>query len=283
MRFFPLEKLTARVAELRGAINRERLAIPSFRYLEGDPEGAQLPAFDDAAWSEFTVGETWGGYDKVAWFRTTLEVPDEWRGRKLALRFLVGPRDGGGSTAETLLYVNGRALQGIDVWHEEAWLPPASYEGGRVHLALRAWSGVLGVPPVRRFKVAELVSIDDGAERLYYLADTVLKTLNVLPPEDWHHQRLLEPLHEAFLMVDNLRPGGDEFYASLARAGDFLRERIGALADSEVGRPIVTAVGHAHIDLAWLWRQKHSREKASRTFSTVLHLLEQYPEYRFMH
>ncbi|RPI77981.1 MAG: alpha-mannosidase, partial [Chloroflexi bacterium] len=42
-------------------------------------------------------------------------------------------------------------------------------------------------------------------------------------------------------------------------------------------------IGHSHIDMAWLWRLCHTREKASRTFSTGLHLMRQYPEYRFMH
>src|SRR5690606_34580144 len=152
---------------------------------------------------------------------------------------------------ETLLYVNGEALQGIDIWHEEAWLPPESYANGRVHIALRAWSGVLGVPPVRRFKVAELVLVDEGAERLYYLADTVLKTLKELDEQDWSYQRLLAPLHEALLMVDHARPLGDEFYRTVAAAAEFLRERLAELRDSEAGRPVVTAVGHAHIDLAW--------------------------------
>ena len=41
-------------------------------------------------------------------------------------------------------------------------------------------------------------------------------------------------------------------------------------------------VGHTHIDVAWLWRLKHTREKAQRSFSTVLHLMEQYDEYIFL-
>src|SRR5690606_30119237 len=113
MRFFPLEKLAARVREVGGAVHRERLAIPRFRYLEADqgafelPEpGPRHPDFDDSAWQQFQVGDSWGGYDRVAWFRATVEVPAARRDRELALRFLVGPRDGGDSTAETLLYVN---------------------------------------------------------------------------------------------------------------------------------------------------------------------------------
>ena len=35
----------------------------------------------------------------------------------------------------------------------------------------------------------------------------------------------------------------------------------------------VHVVGHTHIDVAWLWRLKHTREKAQRSFSTVLRLM----------
>ena len=39
--------------------------------------------------------------------------------------------------------------------------------------------------------------------------------------------------------------------------------------------------GHAHIDLAWLWPLSETRRKAIRTFSTVLSLMEQYPDFTF--
>ncbi|MGL5507960.1 MAG: alpha-mannosidase, partial [Paraclostridium sp.] len=44
----------------------------------------------------------------------------------------------------------------------------------------------------------------------------------------------------------------------------------------------VTCIGHTHIDVAWLWRLKHTREKCARSFSTVLRLMERYPEYIFL-
>ena len=42
------------------------------------------------------------------------------------------------------------------------------------------------------------------------------------------------------------------------------------------------AAGHAHIDCAWLWPISQTREKAGRTWSTALRLMERYPEYRFL-
>jgi alpha-mannosidase len=40
-------------------------------------------------------------------------------------------------------------------------------------------------------------------------------------------------------------------------------------------------VGHAHIDIAWLWPIREGRRKAARTFATQLALLDQYPGYVF--
>src|SRR5699024_5950059 len=45
----------------------------------------------------------------------------------------------------------------------------------------------------------------------------------------------------------------------------------------------VDVVGHTHIDTAWLWRLRHTREKCARSFSTVNRLMEEYPEYIFLH
>ena len=46
-------------------------------------------------------------------------------------------------------------------------------------------------------------------------------------------------------------------------------------------RPSLTffAVGHSHLDLAWLWPLRETRRKAGRTFSTALANLKLYPEY----
>jgi alpha-mannosidase len=286
MNFFTVEKLEKQIKEIRQAIHRGIMDIPRFKYIEGlengESMGVHCPEFDDREWDDFQVGRTWGGYDVQVWFRTWVSIPAEWREKKLALHFVIGPRDGGGSTAETLLYVNGTPLQGLDIWHEEAWLPPEHTFQGRLLVALKSWSGVLDVPDRRRFKIAQLIWIDEGAERFYFLANTVLKTVNLLPESDLRRVRLLDHLNHAFRLVDFFRPNSETFYNSLQDAHQFLLSSLSELELSEI-KPTVVGVGHSHLDMAWLWRLAHTREKASRTFSTVLHLMRQYPEYRFMH
>ena len=45
---------------------------------------------------------------------------------------------------------------------------------------------------------------------------------------------------------------------------------------------MVSAIGHTHIDIACLCTVEQTREKVLRSFSTVLRLMEQYPDYKFM-
>ncbi len=280
--FFTTEKIGSQLREIHELIYRRRLDIPTFKFMEGQCQGAERADFDDRGWADFHIGDSWGGYDVVAWFRAWVPVPADLRNKKLALHFLVGPRDGGGSTAETLLYVNGSPLQGIDVWHEEAWLPPELLRSGEILVALKAWSGVLKVPERRRFKLAQLVWIDESAERFYFQADTLLKAIEMLGEDDLRRIRLTQLLNEAFHCIDFLKPGSEAFYRSVASAGQQLSAGLEKLQIEEM-KPKVTAIGHSHIDMAWLWRLSHSREKAARTFSTVLHLMRQYPEYRYLH
>ncbi len=44
----------------------------------------------------------------------------------------------------------------------------------------------------------------------------------------------------------------------------------------------MSMVGHAHLDTAWLWPLRETIRKCARTFSTVLELMDRYPDYRFV-
>jgi alpha-mannosidase len=283
MLFFTEDKIAKLLLEIKPTIHREAQPIPRFKFYEGDALRANAPEFDDSAWSDFDIGSTWGGYDVRAWFRARVPIPAAWRGEKVVFRFLVGPRDGGGSTAETLLYVNGKPLQAIGVWHEEAWLPPEVLQHDEISIALRAWSGVLDVPDRRRFKVAQLIRIDTATEGYYYTAQTLLNAINVMDSNDWRRVRLLDLLNQSINLVRFIKPRSDDYYASMAEAYTFLHDCLIELQKLEPEKPVITAVGHSHIDMAWLWRLNATREKAVRTFTTVLHMMRQYPEYRFLH
>ncbi len=50
---------------------------------------------------------------------------------------------------------------------------------------------------------------------------------------------------------------------------------------AEASALTVTAVGHAHIDTAWLWPVRETIRKCARTFASQLRLIERYPDYVF--
>jgi alpha-mannosidase len=280
--FFTVGKIQKQLKEIKASIYRETCDIPQFKYIESDPPGAQAIEFDDHAWDNFLVGGLWGGYDKTAWFRACVPIPKDWRDEKLILRFLVGPREGYGSTAETQLYVNGFSLQGIDVWHEEAWLPPEYAKLDEIIVALRAWNGIYLTPPQRRFKEASLIRIDQPTERFYYFTNTLLQAVQQLDENDLRRTSLLDLLNRAFITVDFFEPRSRTFYQSVAAAFEELSAGLKKLQIGEI-KPSVNAIGHSHIDMAWMWQSHHTREKARRTFSTMLHLMRQYPEFHYLH
>lgn len=285
---FILEKIEKYVAEdIRPSRVRESVQINNWKYLETDMDeridDAYRVDYDDSKWQDFMLGDTWGGYDKVAWFRTTVEIPEHFRGKRLAFFLQPGPRDGGGSTAEGLLYINGTAVQAVDIWHDEVVLEDALCRAERLVLALKVWSGVLDVPKFRAFKEAALLRLDMEVDRFCFTVDTVRRCVLLLDEGDLRRIRLTRLLNETFRQVDFLNYPEEDYYQSLYRALAFLEGGLEELAGTDEIKPTVCGVGHSHIDMAWLWRLGATREKASRTFATVLNLMKQYPEYRFMH
>jgi alpha-mannosidase len=178
--YFRLEKIRKYIDEdIYTSRIRDFISLNDWKYMETSMEeridDAYIPDYDDSEWTDFKLYDSWGGYDKVAWFRTNVNVPDSFRDKTLAFIGNIGPRDGGGSTAETLLYINGKPVQGIDVWHEEAFLDPSVYKTNTiVSIALKSWSGVLEIPRVRVFKDAKLAVIDPYVDKFFYTIDTLL-------------------------------------------------------------------------------------------------------------
>src|SRR5690606_32507195 len=90
---------------------------------------------------------------------------------------------------------------------------------------------------------------------------------------------LLSALNRCYKLIDYAEPGSDEFYETVALANEQLKKELERIEKHHA--VTVHCVGHTHIDVAWLWRLKHTREKAARSFSTVIRLMEMYPDYIF--
>ncbi|ANE49104.1 alpha-mannosidase [Paenibacillus swuensis] len=284
--FLQLKKLIARINELERYRFKENLHIHEFRMLE-EPIGQPFrtpPASEHSGWKTRTTGSRWKGRDRYAWIYTEIEVPEAWHTGRVTGRFDFGANFGGNLGGfESLLYVDGAPYQGVDIHHKEV-LFPMDCKGKSFRLHFRLWSGhEFGGPQTEQehvFKQFELSLMDVPTDQLCTRGKAVLETLNVLNEHRYEYQELLKVLDRAFSRLDWSEPGSDRFYQSTAEALDVLNL---ALSSMKTEHPVtVTCVGHTHIDVAWMWRLQHTREKAERSFTTVLRLMEEYPEYKFL-
>lgn len=254
------------------------------------PQQMPIPSADDAGWRAFEVGTRWGGQDENAWFHAEAALPDEWRSSlkdetiALALRLLlgVGEQDFFG-WPEGLLYVNGALRQGINRHHPDVLLLPEDAREERLAFDVRAWSGILEHD--HRVEYAELALLDRPTERLYYLLDAGADLVDTLPESDPVLYELSTALEAAYDRVDLRQPYSDAFYASTREALALLQGQLAAINErhDSAKPPVVTAVGHGHLDVAWLWQTRHTREKTARTFGIATALMQHYPDYVFLH
>ncbi len=277
MERFTIPKLEQRIAEIGRSVYRQRLDLTPVRWSDSWSEAALAPGFDDSIWESVRPPYLWGGRDVKATIRCRFQVPEAWRGRRVALRVdLSQGLDVSGPDATA--YLGGEPRQGIDIYHKELLLDSDAVGKEQV-LALEAYSGTR--PEMHRFGGVELVEIDEEARGFYYDALVALESAKLLPETSYERVEIINALDESIRLLDFREPLGDDFRRSIGVARADLRERLYA-REWPGERPEVVGVGHAHIDVAWLWTLLHTRKKTGRTFLTALRLMEQYPEYHFL-
>ncbi|MFW6007367.1 MAG: alpha-mannosidase [Halanaerobiales bacterium] len=282
--FFTEEKLADRIKELNEFRYRNSIDIREFKCQEDEKgEVAKYPP-EKGEWQTIKTGERWQGRDRYLWLAKDIEIPAGWKGNKVLGRFDFGTTGGGNNSGfESLLFLNGRPYKGVDSNHQEVFFPE-EMTGNKISLRFRLWSGLEGGgdPQImeHQIKLAEICCLDEITDDLFYTARAVLETVRQLEDNNPERSQLLAVLDRSFQKLDWSRPGSDKFYDSVQEANSLLNEELAAM---EKNHPVtVHCIGHTHIDVAWLWRLKHTREKAARSFSTVLRLMEQFPEYYFL-
>ncbi|MCM0649674.1 alpha-mannosidase [Clostridium swellfunianum] len=263
--FFVEKKSERRLEEIQKYIYRQKINIP-MEYKEED------------VYKSCALEMKWGGRDKVVWFKGQVAVPENYMGEKVAIFSSIAEYNFPEINPEALVYINGYALQGCDANHREIVIPERFLEAGILDIEIKAFSGYK--ERKNRFHGVELVTIDTDTEELFYAMKMARLTALTYEKDDYARESILAVIDRALNKLDWRAPGSCEFYASVSKALNLLKTELKELT-LNTNRPVVNSVGHSHIDVAWLWQLKHTREKASRTFSTVLNLMEQYPEYNY--
>jgi alpha-mannosidase len=256
-----------------------------------------------AAYRPVEPGWEWGPRWSTAWFRLSGPVPTMAGGRPMALRF--------STETEALLWVDGVPHAGLDLHRDLAPLPASVTRARRLTLYVEAAcnhpfgaAGLQWDPPAEhrrwasprpgRFHYAELVALNEVVQEL---SDTWLFALGLVreltPPSPplytpsvpwapsppvWQNSRAEQVLAALQAAARELDPGA--VATTAGRALSLLRR---AFESRGGGSALVAhAVGHAHIDTAWLWRVGETRRKCLRTFANVLRLMEAEPDFTFM-
>ena len=162
-------------------------------------------------------------------------------------------------------------------------LPPEAIRDGVVEFwADAGLNDLFGfVKDEGRVALAEIVVVRADARQLYYDLETLRDWLLTLPEDDERAFRLGEELEDVAEALDFNNA------ADVAEARERLAHWFDRGGGAECFRngstvPLrVHAIGHAHLDLAWLWPLRETIRKGARTFASALYNIERYPEYIF--
>lgn len=240
---------------------------------------AAMVASDRADWTPVGRDHIWGEPDGYYWFGGRVALPDGIDGARIFGRIEAAFGNVmGRSDPQCLVRVDGRIVQGGDANHREFPLS-LNAVAGQVHDILIE-AGTIEDRRQIGFGVT-LHSHDPDVEDVYYDLRVPLDVARLLDENDPRRHFILRVVEQAVDAID-LRPGNPERFAASLEAARSIASAIYQAGDFEE-KPVVVATGHTHIDVAWLWRVRETRQKMARSMATMLSLMDEFPDYRFMY
>ncbi len=266
--------------ELKKLQRKQKFPVRNWKYKKGNYVHPQDAEAAEAAWEDFDCDTMhWYGPDKHYWFKTVYTVPEELAGKRMWMHVMTQINEwDDGKNPQFLLFVNGTAVQGIDMNHREVLLRESAVAGEELVLELQAYTGTLH----QEFQLfVNMHEVDALITKLYYDLKVPLEAFPRMEEDDKNRKDIEHILNETVNFLDLRTPYSEDFYRTLKEASDYIDK---ALYSDMAGYKdvIATCIGHTHIDVAWWWTVEQTREKTGRSFATVLKLMEEYPGYRFM-
>ena len=278
---FHSEVLLPQAFPLRNALEVAVWQVPHSGLESDHPTLAQAKR---AKYRDTSVGLRWGPVWSTAWFRVRGKVPASMRGHTVALKFSCG--------TEATLWKDGVPFQGFDPYRDLAFLLQNARGNEKIDALIEGACNLpLGIstfwwdhpelqtrwrePNPGRLECAELVVVDESAWRYAQAWDFVRRLMLALPADSARATEIANTLRDIHASIDaaNPVPGMEETASALDE-----------LVQGGVHEPATAcvAVGHAHIDTAWLWPLRETRRKCVRSFSNVLRLQERFADFHFL-
>ncbi|KAK5610189.1 Alpha-mannosidase 2C1 [Crenichthys baileyi] len=265
---------------LRGRLYGESCLLESIRFFLSQ---TRIPYAEASKqnFAPYKVGDTFGPTWWTCWFKVSLTIPESWRGKEVHLLWE--------SDGEGMVWRDGQPVQGLTKEGEKI-----SYilsdclkdeEPHRVTLYVEvACNGLFGAgqgsmiaapDPNKMFSVqkAELVTFNRDVQKLLTEFEMLVDIVKELGEGEQRGYQALFTANEMVNLCDPFDPSSFSKAHSLAHK--FFRQRNGE------SQHTVHAMGHCHIDTAWLWPYEETIRKCGRSWVTVVGLMEKNPEFVF--
>ena len=254
---------------------------------QGEPVPPSVALAAAAAYTPFAIGGAWGPAWGTTWFHLTGLLPEDAANETVELLVDLGwTGDSPGFQAEGLVYrQDGTVVKGLNPRND--WVPIADVASGdeRIDLYVEAAANPRLLGP-HGFTPTTLGTKETaGGHPLYRLARA---DITVFQPEVWELVQDLEVLGQLAAELPRDQPRAWEVLRALGRSLDAVnlddvagsakavRAELAAVLASpaQASAHRISAVGHAHIDSAWLWPLRETVRKVARTASNVVQLLD---------
>ncbi|MFG1701167.1 alpha-mannosidase [Nonomuraea sp. NPDC049309] len=240
------------------------------------------------------VGTPWGPPWGTSWFTVTGTVPEEWQGRIVEAVLDLGFNpEKIGFQCEGLVYrPDGTPVKSLNPRTQWVRIANPAQGGEEVCLHIEAASNPIildyqpfkptllgdketaGTEPLYRLARMDLAVFDKTVWELAMDLEVLGDLMHELPVDSGRRWEILRAVERALDALDLQDVGGT---AEAARA-----ELTGVLSSpAEPSAHRISAVGHAHIDSAWLWPLRETVRKVARTASNMTALLEEEPDFVF--
>ena len=281
------QRLHRVLARVRHAVYSQRVPLDVAAWpVNGEP--VPVAQALSAPYAAVRVGGAWGPPWTTTWFRVKGAVPEDWKGRRVEALVDIGfDPDRTGFHAEGLVYAaDGSPVKGLNPRSQWVHVP----DDQPVELYIEAAANPLILTPDNLFWPTPLGDRDTaGSQPLYRLERAELA---IFEAEVWELLHDLEVLGELEAELDLADPrrwqvlraidgaldrvDAQAIAATAAAARAALGEVLATPARASAHR--ISAVGHAHIDSAWLWPTRETIRKVARTCANVTELMDSHAE-----
>jgi len=264
-----MERKAASISEIAGG------SIGRWYYKTGEVRNGYDRYLGYTGWPKSDRLELVWGDQSVAWLRARVKIPSEVGGISVegsSVTFKCGVDDDG------IIYVNGKEVQRFHWDQGSAVLTEKAKPGDTFEIAIKGIN--TGGPGRLLFAELQYSTLQSVAADASAFAKAYRQARDLYALVDQQTRAGFFPImSKAVAEVDlpALKAGKTaEFRASLQSAA-------GKLAGTNELMHGLTAhlVGHAHIDMNWLWLWPETQEVCKNTFTSMCDMMDKYPGFRF--